>query len=263
MVFASAYCSKQADARGYFLYSDEENAVWNDLISQQMVNIQNRADETFLRGIEALELPHHRVPQVKEVNDRLNALTGFGVEAVPAMIAEHEFFGLLANRKFPVATFIRTREELNYLKEPDIFHEIFGHCPLLTHPAYCDALESFGRAALTLGPKYFDAIHRIFWFTVEFGLVDSPNGLRYYGAGIASSPTESITALSDPDAERLKFDTQKVIQRDYRIDILQPSYFVMPSLEYFYDLATHLTQRLPTWLDFNANRQETNIVAAA
>lgn len=251
MGFSSAYTSKVADDFGRFHYSKEEDSVWRDLIQRQAKILDNRATPEFLAGIEKLELPTERVPQVLEVNDRLESLTGFGVEAVPAMISEADFFKLLARRKFPVATFVRLREQLDYLQEPDIFHEVYGHCPLLTVPEYADAIETFGRVALELGPNYFTPIYRIFWYTVEFGLVNTRNGLRIYGAGIASSAEESVTCLDPSKTEWIPFDPITAVSQDYRIDVLQPRYYTIPNLEYLYELANSLRSELPKWVKSN------------
>ncbi|MBX2813002.1 MAG: phenylalanine 4-monooxygenase [Myxococcales bacterium] len=246
MLFSSGYESKTADHHGYFSYTSAENSVWEDLIERQQQVLFGRAAPEFLRGLEALQLPLDRVPQVDDVNARLNELTGFGVEPVEAMISDEAFFYLLANRKFPVATFVRKREEIDYLPEPDIFHEIYGHCPLLTIPEYADAVENFGRVALDLGPAYFEPIHRIFWFTIEFGLTHTPDGLRLYGAGIASSTKESLSCLElDPTKQRL-FDLEEIINRDYLISELQTTYYILPSLSELYDLASNLKTKLWT-----------------
>ena len=243
-MFDSRYASKPV-VQGVVAYTPEEDATWAELWRRLQLVIQSRAAPEVLAGLERLALPASRVPQIAEVNDRLALYTGFELVPVPAMIGASEFFNLLASRRFPVATFIRRWEELEYVQEPDVFHEIFGHAPLLTEPRYADALESFGRTALELGPAYFDAIQRLFWFTVEFGLVRNPQGnLRFYGAGIGSSARETVSCLEDR-AQRRPFDARRASQTAYEIDRVQPLYFVLDSLDALYTLASTLRTELP------------------
>lgn len=249
MVFESRYTSKTADGEGRFAYTADEHAVWRDLIARQDGILESRAIPEVLRGLEALALPRDRVPQVLEVNARLGALTGFGVEPVAAMISDDEFFDLLARRRFPVATFVRSRDELDYLTEPDIFHEVYGHCPLLTDPRVCEALENFGRAAATLGRGYYEPLHRLFWFTVEFGLAETPHGQRIYGAGITSSAKETVYCLEADDVDRRAFDPVEICATDYRIDVLQPRYYVLDDFTDLFRFSASLTRDLPRWCD--------------
>lgn len=249
MGFSSAYVSKVPDETGYIAYSPSEDAVWRTLIGDQDRILANRAVPEVLRGLELLDLPRNRVPQVQEVDARLQELTRFGVQAVPAMISEEEFFRLLADRRFPVATFVRRPEEIDYLQEPDIFHEVYGHCPLLTDARYCDAIERFGRAALELGPDAYAAVHRLFWFTVEFGLAQTREGVRIFGAGITSSAKESVYCLESKDIEHRPFDPVEIVGTDYRIDVLQGRYYVMNGLDHLYRLADELVARVPGWIE--------------
>lgn len=230
MAKTSTYRSKEPDALGRFTYSAEENAVWRDLMERQAKLLPGRAAPAFLEGLEKLALPKTTVPQLADVDARLGALTGFGVEAVPALITPRRFFSLLAKRKFPAATFIRRREDFDYLQEPDIFHEIFGHCPLLTDASYARFLQRYGELALSLDEKLLWPLQRLFWFTVEFGLMQTPQGLRIYGAGILSSAKETPFALEGA-AERQPFDLVTVLRTRYRIDILQPLYYVIESFD--------------------------------
>ena len=160
----STYESKIPDAKGIISYSEQENAVWRDLYARQSKLLPGRVCEAFLKGIDLLELPGDRVPQLMEVDARLQEVSGFGVEPVPALISPKRFFTLLAGRKFPAATFIRRREDFDYLQEPDVFHEIFGHCPMLTLPAYADYLQAYGETALRLDKSYLWMMQRLFWF---------------------------------------------------------------------------------------------------
>lgn len=225
-----AYASKTPDANGIYHYTDEENAVWGELFRRQMEFLPGRMTQDYMDGIQTLALTGDKVPQVTDIDARLGKLTGAGVEGVPALIPEDQFYNLLANKKFPVATFIRRREDLDYIKEPDIFHEVFGHCPLLTNPDYVAFMEKFGKLALELGPEYSEGLIRLFWFTIEFGMIRTKDGLRGYGAGIGSSPSEAAHATGG-EAEMLDFDLLTVFRTSYRIDIVQPVYFVIDSFE--------------------------------
>lgn len=225
-----AYRSKEPDAAGRYAYTAEEDAVWGTLFSRQMAFLRGKAAPEYLAGVEALGLTAAHVPQVAEIDARLAAISGAGVEGVPAIIPPGRFFALLGQRKFPVATFLRRREEIDYIEEPDIFHEVFGHCPLLTNPSYAGFIETFGRLGASLGKPYSWRLFRLFWFTVEFGMIRTPEGLRAFGAGIVSSPAEAAHATSGA-AEMLAFDLLTVLRTPYRIDILQPVYFVIESFE--------------------------------
>ena len=224
------YASKLPDAGGRYHYTAEENAVWGELFRRQMEFLPGRVAPEYLEGVKALGLTDRAVPQIAEIDARLAALTGAGVEGVPAIIPPSQFFVLLARRKFPVATFLRRREDMDYIEEPDIFHEVFGHCPLLTNPAYAAFIDRFGKLAQRLGKPCSWHLFRLFWFTVEFGLVQTPEGVRAYGAGIVSSPSEAAHATSG-QAETLPFDLLTVFRTPYRIDIVQPLYFVIESFE--------------------------------
>jgi phenylalanine-4-hydroxylase len=178
-------------------------------------------------GLEKLNLPHDRIPQLEEVSKVLRAETGWNCEPVPALIGFGEFFRLLSEKKFPVATFIRSREEFDYLQEPDIFHEIYGHCPLLTNSSFADYTQAYGKMGLNASKEDRVFLARLYWFTVEFGLLDTPKGLRVYGGGILSSPSETEYALNDKHVERKTLDVLDVLRTQYRIDILQPVYFML------------------------------------
>lgn len=225
-----AYASKLPDATGRYAYTAEEDAVWGELFRRQMDFLPGRIAPEYLDGVYRLGLTDDHVPQIADIDATLARLTGAGVEGVPAIIPPAQFFDLLSRRKFPVATFLRRREHMDYIEEPDIFHEVFGHCPLLTNPDYCDFIEGFGKRAVTLGKPYSWRLFRLFWFTVEFGMIRTAEGLRGYGAGIASSPAEAAHATSG-SPEMLDFDLLTIFRTPYRIDILQPVYFVIESFE--------------------------------
>lgn len=230
------YQARLPDASGHIAYSDQEHATWQTLMQRQLAIIEDRVCPEYLDGLERLALPEDRIPQLAEVDRVLLESTGWRTAQVPALIPFDTFFELLANRRFPVATFIRTPEELDYLQEPDIFHEIFGHCPMLTNPAFADFTATYGKLGLAASKKERGYLARLYWMTVEFGLVDTPAGRRIYGGGIISSPKETFHALSDTP-EHHPFDPMEALRTPYRIDILQPLYYVLNDLEDLHDLA--------------------------
>ncbi len=227
MAKVTKYVSKNADNNGIIHWTDDENAIWQELITRQLACIKDKACDEFVEGLEKLQLPTDRIPQLNDVSKVLQETTGWQCHQVPALIGFGEFFRLLSEKKFPVATFIRSREELDYLQEPDIFHEIFGHCPLLTNPAFADFTEAYGKLGLNASKEDRVFLARLYWFTIEFGLLDTPQGLRIYGGGILSSPGETNYALEDTNVERKKLDVVDVFRTPYRIDIMQPIYFML------------------------------------
>ncbi|RMV80400.1 Phenylalanine 4-monooxygenase [Pseudomonas caricapapayae] len=230
------YVAREPDASGFIDYTAGEHAVWNTLITRQMNIIQGRACQEYLDGIEQLGLPLDRIPQLGEINKVLDAATGWQVERVPALIPFQTFFELLASKRFPVATFIRPEEELDYLQEPDIFHEIFGHCPLLTNPWFAEFTHTYGKLGLSASKEQRVYLARLYWMTIEFGLIDTPQGRKIYGGGILSSPKEALYSLSSAPVHQ-PFDPLEAMRTPYRIDILQPLYFVLPNLKRLFDLA--------------------------
>lgn len=238
MAKGTEYTSKVPDKTGFISYTKEENDVWADLVKRQKAILPGLVCDAYLHGLDILRLPEDRVPQLKEVDKILEKETGFGVEAVPALISPKRFFELLANRKFPAATFIRSREEFDYLQEPDVFHEIWGHCPMLTNKTYTDFLQKYGELALGLDEKYIWMLQRLFWFTVEFGLIQEKGHDKplIYGAGIASSSGESPYAVNSDIPERKSFDVLDIFRTPYRIDIFQTVYFVIEDLEQIFEV---------------------------
>ena len=167
------------------------------------------------------------MPQLNDVSQVLYAATGWQCHPVPALIGFGEFFKLLSEKKFPVATFIRRKEEMDYLQEPDIFHEIFGHCPLLVNPSFANYTQAYGKMGLNASKEQRVFLARLYWFTIEFGLLDTPKGLRVYGGGILSSPAETEYAINNEDVERKPFNVLDVLRTPYRIDIMQPIYYTL------------------------------------
>lgn len=236
MEFVSRYVSHIPDAEGYINYSEQEHHVWRLLYERQMPILTDRACDEFIQGVHCLNLSPHCIPQLPEVSKTLLEYTGWQVQAVPALISARDFFELLAQKKFPAATFIRTEEELNYVQEPDIFHEIFGHCPMLTNPVYADFLYNYARRVLGFPEHDWPLLQRLFWFTVEFGLIQTKKGLRAYGGGILSSIGETPYSIESDVPMRVIFNAITAFRTPYRIDMKQFVYFVINSYETLYDL---------------------------
>ncbi|MCD6039472.1 MAG: phhA [Gammaproteobacteria bacterium] len=235
----TSYIAKPVDTTGHAFYTEEENSTWQELFSRQTTIIQGRACEEYLQGLDSLQLPSDRIPQCFEISEVLQATTGWTLEPVPALISFDQFFYLLAHRKFPAATFIRRKEDMNYIQEPDIFHEIFGHCPLLTNPAYAEFTHTYGQLGLKATPEERVMLARLFWFTIEFGLIQTMHGLRAYGGGILSSINETAYCLESDLPERRPFNTMDALSTSYRIDVMQPIYFVLKNFDELYEL-THI-----------------------
>jgi phenylalanine-4-hydroxylase len=226
---------KRADwtiEQGWDDYTDAQHGVWRTLYERQTALLEGRACDAFLNGLETLDLNRGGIPDFARINPELARLTGWSVVAVPGLVPDAVFFEHLANRRFPAGQFIRKPDELDYLEEPDIFHDVFGHVPMLTDPVFADYMQAYGAGGLrALHLSHLNHLARLYWYTVEFGLVRDPAGLRIYGAGIVSSRAESVFALDDPSPNRLGFDLERVMRTPYRIDDFQQVYFVVPSLE--------------------------------
>ena len=213
-------------------YTPVEHQTWDTLYARQMKILPGRAADVFFDGLKALDLNTGGIPDFETMNPKLQALTGWTVVCVPGLVPDEVFFDHLANRRFPSGQFIRKPDQLDYLQEPDIFHDVFGHVPMLTNPDFADYMEAYGKGgqrAASLGMLH--NLARLYWYTVEFGLMQDAGGLRIYGAGIVSSATESVFALEDPSPNRLGFDLERVMQTLYRIDDFQQVYFVIDSIE--------------------------------
>ncbi|MDV3458971.1 phenylalanine 4-monooxygenase [Sphingomonas sp. HF-S4] len=213
-------------------YTAQEHATWDTLFERQARLLPGRASQAFLRGLDALRLSESGIPNFEELSERLMKLTGWQVVAVPGLVPDDVFFDHMANRRFVAGNFIRRPDQLDYLQEPDVFHDVFGHVPMLADPVFADYLEAYGRGgvrAMELGA--LKQLGRLYWYTVEFGLVREAEGLRIYGAGIVSSSAESRFALDDPSPNRIGFDLKRVMRTDYRIDDFQQNYFVIPSFD--------------------------------
>ncbi len=235
MEFVSRYTSHQPDAQGFITYSLAEHQVWQTLYERQRRIIPGKACAEFIEGLDKLEFSSQQIPQLPDVSQRLKALTGWQVVPVAALISAREFFELLAQRSFPAATFIRCEEELDYVQEPDIFHELFGHCPLLTNQIYADFVHKYACKVLALPEEKWPLLQRLFWYTVEFGLIHTPEGIRAYGGGILSSISETPYSIESDLPLRVMFHPVVALRTPYRIDMLQPIYFVIDNYQVLYD----------------------------
>lgn len=233
---SSTYVAKPVDQNGNAHYTQEENQIWHELITRQIPLVEGRACDEYINGIHLLNLPHDRIPQCHEVTKVLQENTGWALEPVPALIPFDHFFNLLANRKFPAATFIRRRDELDYLQEPDIFHEVFGHCPMLTNQACADFTHTYGKLGLKASHQDQVMLAKLYWFTIEFGLINTNSGLRAYGGGILSSKSETVYCVESTVPIRKPFEVMDVLRTPYRIDIIQPIYFVIDDFDVLFEL---------------------------
>ena len=232
----SKYVSKKPDANGIVNYTKEEHKIWSILMNRQEPFIKKYACDEFIEGLDVLKLSKKEIPQIPYINEKLEKTTGWNVAPVPALIGFGKFFNLLANKKFPAATFIRTEEELDYLQEPDIFHEIFGHCPMLTNQIYADFTQKYGELGLQASEKDQVMLARFYWFTVEFGLIKTKKGLKAYGGGILSSIEETPYSIVSEIPQRKTFDPLEIFRTPYRIDILQTVYYVINNYKEVYDV---------------------------
>lgn len=219
-------------------YSPAEHAVWRTLFERQSRLLPGRACDEFLRGMRELPIAPDRIPDFERLSEALMKRTRWQIVAVPGLVPDEVFFEHLAHRRFPAGRFIRQPHELDYLEEPDVFHDVFGHVPMLMNPVIADYIQAYGQGGLRaqrLG--VLEKLARVYWYTVEFGLVRQPDGLRLYGAGIASSATETVFSLDDESPTRLRFELERVMRTRYRIDDFQETYFVLDRLDDLLELA--------------------------
>lgn len=213
-------------------YAEAEHGIWRTLFERQAEVLPGRACAEFLSGLDKLAISD-RIPDFERLSDALEKLTGWRVVAVPSLVPDAVFFDHLANRRFPAGQFIRRIDQLDYLEEPDVFHDVFGHVPMLAHPVFADYMQAYGKGGQRALSEFnaLENLARLYWYTVEFGLIESAEGLRIYGSGIVSSRAESIYALESPSPNRIGFDLERVMRTDYRIDDFQESYFVISSFD--------------------------------
>lgn len=222
-------------------FTPQEHDIWKLLFQRQSKLLKNRVTEHFLAGLLSLKIASNRIPKFEELNDILDKATGFSIVPVSGLIPDALFFQLLSERKFPSTCFIRKAHQLDYLEEPDIFHDIFGHVPLLVNPIFADFMELFGHVtleAIKLG--LLEQMARLYWFTVEFGLITNSDGLRIYGAGIVSSSGESIYSLESNVPLRLKFDLKRIMRTKYATDDIQKNYFVLEDFKELFSTVKNL-----------------------
>jgi len=221
---------KQAD------YGRDDDAIWDDLFARQVDILPGRAASAFMAGLEKLDLSRGGVPEFARLSAELGEITGWSVIPVPMLIPDHVFFWHLANRRFPAGNFIRTRETFDYIQEPDVFHDVFGHVPMLTDPVFADYMQEYGRAGWkAMRYNRLKALGSLYWYTVEFGLIEeAPGDIRAYGAGILSGPAEAQFAVEAQSPNRIMLNVDRVMRTDYVISDLQPTYFVIESFEDLY-----------------------------
>jgi phenylalanine-4-hydroxylase len=213
-------------------FTAEEHDRWDRLYARQTEMLEGRACDEFMRGLKLLKLSDGGIPKFDELSEKLQKLTGWTVVAVPDLVPDEVFFDHLANRRFPAGNFIRSEAQLDYLQEPDVFHDVFGHVPLLANPVFADYMEAYGKGGQrAMGRGVLKNLARLYWYTVEFGLINTPKGMRIYGAGIVSSKSESIFCLEDNSPNRIHFDMVRLMKTDYRIDDFQQTYWVIDSFE--------------------------------
>jgi phenylalanine-4-hydroxylase len=219
-------------------YTQTDHEVWASLFKRQRELLPGRASTEFLQTQDAMGMGEHSIPKFCDLNAQLKEKTGWEIIAVEGLLPELTFFEHLANRRFPVTWWIRKPEQMDYLSEPDLFHDLFGHVPLLMDPVFADYMQAYGKGGVkahALGPEALAQLTRLYWYTVEFGLINTKDGLRIYGAGILSSKGESIHCLESNTPNRIGFDLLRVMQARYRIDTYQKTYFVIDSYQQLFD----------------------------
>jgi phenylalanine-4-hydroxylase len=221
-------------------FTAEEHRVWDVLFARQQARLAGRAVRAFEEGLDVLRLSHPGIPDFDELNDRLFPRTGWTVVAVPGLLPDDVFFRHLSRRQFPAGNFIRSAKQLDYLEEPDVFHDVFGHVPMLTNPRVADVLEALGHHGLeALASGNLHRLSRLYWYTIEFGLAREDGALKIYGAGLASSFGEAGFALDDSKVARHAFDLRRVLRTRYRSDAFQLCYFVIDSFDSLLEAMEH------------------------
>ncbi len=220
-------------------YTTADHKTWETLYNRQVATLKPMVCDEYFAGLRTLGLVAESLPDLEKMNRNLRAATGWEVLAVPGLIASRPFFQMLANKQFPAGTFIRTPEQLDYLEEPDIFHDVFGHVPLLTNPAYANYMQAYGEAGLTaMDHKGVKFLARLNWYTIEFGLIKNGGEIKAYGAGIMSSYGEARYVIHDPSANFLQFNLDRVLRTGYYIDDFQATYFTIDSFDALFEECT-------------------------
>ena len=234
--------------QNYDKYTVEDFSVWKLLFNRQMENLPGRATAEFMEGIRRINFTADKIPDFKEVNPLLQSITGWQLAVVPGIIADDVFFELMANRKFPASTWLRKMSQLDYLEEPDMFHDVFAHVPLLTNQPFVDFLQELSK----IGLDYIDSkwaielLSRVYWFTVEFGLIREEGAVRIYGAGILSSAGETLYSLSEKP-KHLEYNVDQVLKTSYRKDIFQDRYFIIKTYEQLYESLPEIKRLIATY----------------
>lgn len=218
------------------LYTEQDHQTWRTLYARQAQLLNGRACDEYLRGLQQLRMSHERVPDFNELNDILRAHTGWQIVAVNGLVPDEVFFDHLANRRFPCTWWMRRPEQMDYLQEPDCFHDVFGHVPLLINPVFADYMQAYGEGGLKAERlQVLPMLARLYWYTVEFGLIQTADGLRIYGAGIVSSKAESLYSLDSDVPHRVGFDLRRILRTEYKIDDVQKTYFVIRDFAQLFD----------------------------
>jgi phenylalanine-4-hydroxylase len=229
----------------YEKYTPDDHRVWGEIFAKRMEQLAEFGSEVFLSGSRAINLRPDCVPPLMDVNSRLKALTGWSSHGVPGYIPAKAFFAFLAQRQFPTTVTVRPRSMMNYLPEPDIIHDVFGHVPLHADPVFADFLQTYGKAALhTNDPNHTERLARLFWFTVEFGLIREGGKIKLYGSGLISSEGEGHHALESPRVDRRPFDMETVCDTSFEIDHYQPILYVLDSFEQLRDAMMMYAERI-------------------
>ncbi|MBL4809921.1 MAG: phenylalanine 4-monooxygenase [Phycisphaerales bacterium] len=264
---------EKIDTEGFYVtqhydrYTEDNHNVWKTLWEKRWDVLEQQASNTYLAGLRAIRLTPDRVPllfgevddpyepgrKIKGINEYLKELTGWQSQPVPGYLPPKAFFSCLARREFPSTVIIRPMDKIDYLPEPDIFHDVFGHVPLHADPVFADFLQTYGKAALLAGPEHEEALARLFWFTVEFGLINEDNKLKVYGSGTISSHAESEYALTAPEGkggrhngqiERRAFDMERIINTPFEIDHFQDIVYVLDSFDQLRDAMNEYANRV-------------------
>jgi phenylalanine-4-hydroxylase len=238
-------------------YSATDHAVWQQLYRRQSELLPGRACDEFLRGLRELKLGPDQIPKFSETNQILQKQTGWTLIAVEGLLPDLSFFEHLAAKRFPVTWWIRKPEQIDYISEPDLFHDFFGHVPLLANPVFGDYLQAYGAGGVkAAGLDALSFLARLYWYTVEFGLIQTAQGLRIYGAGILSSKGESIYSLDSDAPNRVGFELMRLMRTRYRIDSYQQTYFVIDSFKQLFDATA------PDFTDYYRQLQQVDAYAA-
>lgn len=252
-------------AQDFASYTEADHDTYRRLYERQSALLPGLASEAFIRALPSLGAKD-RIPRFEEINERLHRATGWEIVAVPGLIPEVPFFSLLANRKFPVTDWIRKPQEFDYIVEPDIFHDLFGHVPLLFNPVFADYVQRYGQGGLkahSLGAC--EMLSRLYWYTIEFGLIREAGGLRAYGAGILSSSGELAYSVQSHEPQRIPLQLERTMRTRYKIDTYQQTYFVIDSFEQLFDMTaadfTPIYERLRGLPEFAANEREEAVTA--